>query len=156
VRVFLFRHSKAVDEGPALPDEHRFLSQAGRRRAREVGARLRQEGVSFDAVVSSPLARALQTAELVADQVGFLGEIEVLSRLAPGFPARLAAQELPARGVSVAVFGHAPGISDLGAFLCSRPSFPGLKPGHCAVVDDGQPRWWLDPESLQIDRLLLA
>jgi len=156
VRVFLIRHARAVDEGPGLTDDHRYLSAAGRRTAREVGARLAREGVSFDAVLASPLVRAVQTAELVAERVSYLGEIEALPRLAPGYPVRLVAEELAARGVNVAVFGHAPGISDLGAFLCSRPSFPGLRPGMCAVVEDGQARWWLDPDSLQIDRLLLA
>jgi len=156
VRVYLFRHSRAVDETATLPDDHRYLSAAGRRRAREVGARLAKEGVELDAVLTSPLVRAVQSAELVADRLGFLGEIEALPRLSPGIPPRLAAQELASRGAAVAVFGHSPGISDLGAFLCSRPAFPGLKPGQCAVIEDGRPLWWLDPDTLQIERLLLA
>ena len=139
-----------------LADEHRYLNLVGRRRAREVGARLAQEGVELDAVVTSPLVRAVQTAELVSERLGFLGELEVLPQLAPGVPARLAGGELAARGVSVAVFGHAPGISDLGAYLCARPSFPGLKPGCCALIEDGRPMWWIDPETLALDRLLLA
>jgi phosphohistidine phosphatase len=156
VRVYLFRHGRAVDETATLPDDFRYLSAVGRRRAREVGAKLLQEGVQFDAVVTSPLVRALQTAELIAERVNFLGEIEALPRLAPGFPPRLAAPELASRGVAVAVFGHSPGVSDLGAFLCGRPSFPGLKPGQCAAIEDGKPLWWIDPETLQLDRLLLA
>jgi phosphohistidine phosphatase len=156
VRVFLFRHGRAVDETATLADEHRYLNAVGRRRAREVGAKLAAEGVELDAVLTSPLVRAVQTAELVAERVGFLGEIETLPQLGPGIPSRLVAVELPARGVNVAVFGHAPGISDLGAFLCSRPSFPGLKPGHVAVIEDGKPLWWIDPETLHKERLLLA
>jgi phosphohistidine phosphatase len=156
MRIYLLRHSRAVDEGAALPDDCRYLSAAGRRRAREVGARLAKEGVEFDAVLVSPLPRAVQTAELVADRVGFLGEIEVTPRLAPGVPARVLAAELASRGAAVAVFGHSPGVSDLGALLCQRPSFPGLKPAMCAVIEDGRPLWWLDPETLQVERLLLA
>jgi phosphohistidine phosphatase len=156
VRIFLFRHGRAVDETAMLPDEARYLNPTGRRRAREVGARLAKEGVELDAILTSPLVRAVQTAELVADRLGFLGEIEALPQLAPGIPSRLVAQELPTRGVQVGVFGHSPGISDLGAFLCSRPSFPGLKPGQCAVIEDGRPLWWIDPETLALDRLLLA
>ncbi len=156
VKVFLFRHSRAVDETATLADDFRYLSAAGRRRAREVGARLAKEGVHFDAVLSSPLVRAIQTAELVADRVGFLGEIEALPRLAPGVPTRLAAQEFASRGVAVAVFGHSPGISDIGAYLCSRPAFPGLKPGQGALIEDGKPIWWIDPDTLVLERLLLA
>lgn len=156
MRVFLIRHARAVDEGPGLADEQRFLSAQGRRTAREVGAKLAAQGIEFDAVLTSPLVRAVQTAELVAERVGYVGVIEALPKLGPGYPVRLAAEELPARGAAVAVFGHAPGISDLGALLCSRPAFPGLRPAMCAVIEDGRPLWWLDPETLQVERLLLA
>ncbi len=156
MRIYLCRHAHAVDEGPRLDDDSRYLTTKGRQVARAVGTKLRERGVELDAVLTSPLVRAVQTAELVAERLGFLGEIEALPQLAPGIPSRLVAAELPARGVSVGVFGHSPGISDLGAFLCSRPSFPGLKPGHCAVIEDGKPVFWVDPETLQLERLLLA
>ncbi len=156
MRIYLFRHGRAVEETATLPDDHRYLNATGRRRAREVGARLAKEGVELDAVLTSPLVRAVQTAELVAERLGFLGEIETLPQLAPGIPSRLVANELASRGAAVAVFGHSPGVSDLGAFLCTRPSFPGLKPGQCAVIEDGKPLWWIDPETLAVDRLLLA
>ena len=156
VRIYLFRHGRAVEETATLPDDHRYLNGIGRKRAREVGARLAREGVELDAVLTSPLVRAVQTAELIAERLSFLGEIEALPQLSPGIPSRLVASELPSRGVSVAVFGHSPGISDLGAFLCARPSFPGFKPGQCAVIEDGKPLWSIDPESLEIQRLLIA
>lgn len=156
MKVYLIRHAHAVDEGPRLGDDHRYLTARGRRVAREVGARLEREGVIFDAVLSSPLPRALQTAELVAERVGFTGVVEVLPPLAPGVPPRIAAGELAARGVAVAVVGHEPGISALGAVLLGRPSFPPFKKAQVSLVEDGRPVFWLDPDTLEIDRLLVA
>jgi phosphohistidine phosphatase SixA len=76
--------------------------------------------------------------------------------LAPGVPPRAAAAELASRGASVAVVGHEPSMSALGALLSGRPSFPPFRTGQVSLIEDGQPVWWLDPETLQIDRLLIA
>jgi hypothetical protein len=44
----------------------------------------------------------------------------------------------------------------LGAYLTARPAFPPLRPGQVSVVEDGQPRWFVHPETLAQDRLLIA
>ncbi|MEM9493488.1 MAG: phosphoglycerate mutase family protein, partial [Myxococcota bacterium] len=67
MKLYLIRHSNAVDAGDGISDGHRFLSAEGRTRCREVGRVLREAGVTLDAVVTSPLVRAVQTAELLAD-----------------------------------------------------------------------------------------
>ncbi len=154
MRVYLIRHAHAVDEGASLPDEARWLSPKGRQVARAVGKRLREQGVYVDAILTSPLVRSVQTAELIAAALDFTAPIEASAALAPGVPARVVAQTLPPYGVSVAVVGHEPGISALGAFLLGRPSFPPFRKGQVSVVEDGQPGWWLDPESMAIERLM--
>lgn len=151
VKVFLIRHSHAIDEHHGLIDEDRHLTAEGRLRARAVGAALAREGVGFDAVISSPLARAVQTAELVCEKVGYLGIIAISRTLVHSLPARLAAAELPARGVKVACFGHMPHLSELGALLTGRPKFPRFKPCQVMVIDDGEARWTLDPDSLRLE-----
>lgn len=161
MKVYLIRHAHAVDSAAPdslvpLRDDHRYLSPRGRQTARAVGRVLREQGVSFDAVLTSPLCRAVQTAELLAEATGFTGVVEVLPSLVPGVPPRLGAQELPTRGASVAVIAHEPGQSTLGAFLCGRPSFPPFRPGQVSLIEDGQPRWFIHPDTLQVDRLLLA
>ena len=52
------------------------LSEKGRQQARLVAERWRQAGVGFDAILSSPLLRAQQTAEIIAQTLGFTGAIE--------------------------------------------------------------------------------
>lgn len=53
------------------------LSEAGKKQAALLGQRWRAEGVEFDHVISSPLQRAYQTAEIVVQGIGFGGEIEI-------------------------------------------------------------------------------
>ena len=65
--------------GPAAPDELRTLTPAGREQARELGRRLREQGLEPDAVLSSPLLRARETAAALA-----LGDAGGDERLAPG------------------------------------------------------------------------
>jgi len=156
VRVYLIRHSFAVNEHRYLPDDHRYLSLEGRRVARAVGQKLKAEGHSFDAILTSPLVRATQTAELLADATDYLGVVESLGSLAPGLPPRLAAEELASRGVAVAVIGHEPTISALGAILVQRPTFPPFRPGSVALIDGGEPRWMLKSETLDFEPLLVA
>lgn len=156
MKVFLIRHSLAVEARPGLDDASRYLSELGRERARTVGEHLRHEGVGFDSVLTSPLPRAVQTAELIAAALGFDDVVTVLPALAPGVRPEPQAEQLSGRGARVAVVGHAPGISDLGALLVSRPAFPPLRPCQVSVVEGGQPSWTLNPETLELERLLVA
>jgi phosphohistidine phosphatase len=156
VQVFLVRHSRAIEaHTAALADDDRFLTLAGRRRAREVGAVLARAGVVFDAVLTSPLVRAVQTAELVCERLGYLGEIEATRKLSHSMPPRLIAQELAGRGSQVACFGHMPHLSELGALLTGRPGFPGFKPCQAVLIEHGAALWTCDPESLTIERLVV-
>lgn len=148
MKVFLIRHSHAVDEDAELADSDRYLSSKGREIARKVGARLRSEAVVFDAVLTSPLVRAVQTSEIIVERVGFRGPVVALPALAPGMSIRAAAEALPAFGASVACVGHEPGISALSAHLSSRSSAPGFRPCQVVLIDDGSVRWTLSPDEI--------
>jgi len=68
VRVFVARHGEALYESELLSDSGGWLSPLGRRQSRELGSRLGAERIA--AVWSSPMARAVQTAELAAAVLG--------------------------------------------------------------------------------------
>ena len=155
VRVYLIRHGHAVDEEGTLSDEQRYLTRKGRKTVREVGRVLKEAGVELDAVLTSPLVRAVQTAELLAERLDFLGIVEALPALVPGVPARVAASELPSRGAAVAVVGHEPGISMLCAYLAGRPSFPPLQKAQVVLIEDGKAAWFVHPETLERRHLLV-
>jgi phosphohistidine phosphatase len=156
VRIYVVRHAHAVPEAPALADEHRHLSARGREVARAVAQALRDRTVVLDAIYTSPLVRAVQTAELFAEVLGFAGEVRTLPGLAPGFPPRLVAERAAALGQAVALVGHEPGISALGAELLGRPSFPQLRPAQVCAIEDGRPLWTYNPDSMAFDQLLVA
>jgi phosphohistidine phosphatase len=156
VRVYLIRHGHAVDAEGNLSDEQRYLSKKGRKALREIGRALKESGVEFDAIVTSPLVRAVQTAEMLAERTDYLGVIEALPALLPGVPPRICASELPARGAAVAVVGHEPGLTMLGAFLCGRPSFPAFRKGQVSLIEDGRGAWFLHPDTLARERLIVA
>ncbi len=139
MKVYLVRHAEAVPEDVGLGDDDRFLSPRGREHARILARLLREQAVELDAVLSSPLPRAVQTAELVADGLDYLGSIEVLPALRPGAHPRVAATELVTRGMSVLVVGHEPMISSLGAHLLGRPAFPAFRTAQCCAIEHNAP-----------------
>jgi phosphohistidine phosphatase len=155
VKLYLVRHADAVSEDVAGSDDVRWLSARGREAARGLARLLREQGVELDAVVSSPLPRALQTAELVANGLDYLGVIEAMSELAPGCHPRRAAEELGARGRAVMVVGHEPTISALGAYLVGRPSFPPFRTAQCAAIEAGVPTFTSRADIMQTHALFV-
>jgi phosphohistidine phosphatase len=139
VRIYLVRHGDAVPEEDAGSDRDRWLSPRGREAARILGRLLRETRVEPDAIVCSPLPRAVQTAELVAASVDYIGHIESWRCLEPSAQPRVAANQLAAIGTSVIVVGHEPSISALGAFLLGRPSFPPFRTAQCCAIEDNKP-----------------
>ena len=81
MRITLIRHGEAGDDAPR--DEERSLTKNGRSEVRRVGAALERGGVHFGAVVTSPLVRAVQTAEITAAAVGYRGRVIVSEQLIP-------------------------------------------------------------------------
>jgi phosphohistidine phosphatase len=139
MRIYLVRHGDAVPEDEAGSDRDRWLSPRGREAARILGRLLRETNVSPDAIVSSPLPRAAQTAELVAASIDYIGHIATLRCLEPSAQPRVAAGMIATLGASVIVVGHEPSISALGAFLLGRPSFPPFRTAQCCAIEDGKP-----------------
>ena len=132
------RHGAAAPPGRGLSDGHRYLTREGRQTCRAVGRALREAGIEFDAIVSSPLLRAAQTAELLADAVDYLGEIQSHVAFTPGAHPKVAVEEIVTRGSAVAVVGHEPYLSDLAAFIVSRPGVRALSPGPDVVLRRAQ------------------
>lgn len=139
MRIYLVRHGDAVPEEDAGSDRDRWLSPRGREAARVLGRLLRQQNLAPDAIVCSPLPRAVQTAELIAAGLDYIDAIASWRCLEPSAMPRIAATQLPATGASVVVVGHEPSISNLGAFILGRPSFPPFRTAQCFALEDGKP-----------------
>ena len=129
MQLYLVRHAEAA---PGRPDELRPLTPKGRRAARELGKRLRARGVRVDAVLSSPLLRACQTAEAIAGELGARAEPTEL--LAPGATDADLIAAADGRGEVVVAVGHQPDCGKIAVALGAGPE-PPFPPGGVALLE---------------------
>jgi len=146
VKIYLIRHAKAIEADGLFPDEARFLTESGRDTAKRMGRALRKAGVVFDELLSSPLVRAVQTAELLAQGTEHKGVIEVVPSIGPGGPVGETVDLLLQRDHTMAVVGHAPSISVLGGLLTGDRSFPHMRKAQVVCLEDGRVLWSMDPD----------
>jgi phosphohistidine phosphatase len=120
--LYILRHASAGSRRPnPLLDRKRGLDKEGKQQCLLIGAYLNAMGVSFDAIISSPLKRSLQTASLVATEIGFEQKIAVDTSLEPNgkfgdFETMLAkhsGQEI------VLIVGHNPNLAQFAGALIS-------------------------------------
>lgn len=155
LELYLLRHAHAGDaakwEGP---DAERPLSARGKRQATRLGAFLAERAFAPDAIVTSPKLRARQTAEIVADALGF--GITVDDRLAGRLDANLVADMADrGGGTSIMLVGHDPDFSELAASLTGAEYLP-MRKGALVRIDMSLPiqpgggilRWLLPPDLL--------
>jgi phosphohistidine phosphatase len=120
VLLFLVRHAHAE---PGEPDEVRRLSARGREEARALGARLAAHATPPELVLASPLLRARETAEAMADVL--LVEVRADERLAPGATADDVRELVAGLEAPVAAVGHQPDCSEIALELTGiDPGFP--------------------------------
>ena len=125
MRLFLVRHAEAA---PGDPDDLRPLTEAGRAAARALGDRLAVQRP--DAVLSSPLLRARETAEAIARAAGLAAETD--ERLAPGTTVETLRESVSGRGETVVAVGHQPDLGRIVHALTGREvAFP---PGAATEV----------------------
>jgi len=118
MHIYLIRHAEAQQLGQKndFSDEKRVLTGEGRDRMREGAKGLRALGVEPDLVLTSPLARALETAEIVAPALGVSKkEIVQTDNLKPGASIEELFAEIKRHtGVeSLALVGHEPDLSGI-------------------------------------------
>jgi len=113
--LLLMRHAKSSFKDGSMPDFERPLSKKGEKDAPRMGKLLREKDLIPDVIISSPALRARATAELVADKIGYKGEIIYLESLYLGEPQAYleALRNLDDEVETVLVVGHNPGLESL-------------------------------------------
>ena len=86
MRIFLIRHTEAQPLEEVSSDEERTITVKGEKRIRKAAQGLRRLNLFPERIFSSPLKRALQTAEIIAEELGFVGDIEAVDELSPESP----------------------------------------------------------------------
>ncbi len=124
--VFLARHGQA-EPGYDVADGQRSLTGIGRRSVRKVGRLLAAQPPQIDHILTSPLVRAVQTAELLAGELG-LDEGIAARRIVAEPPSTAALVDLiaqsPANVQGLLVVGHEPTMSILASALLRVPEYP--------------------------------
>ena len=158
--LYLIRHGLAGERGPEWPDDSkRPLTDEGLSRLRKEARGLRQLDVGFDVIVTSPLVRTRQTADVFAEVLATKAPIVSSDALAPaGSPASVI-QEIAkhARKVRVALVGHEPNLGELAAQLIQARSALSFKKGGICRIDFEVPPpkgvgsliWFLPPKLLR-------
>lgn len=159
VELYFLRHAHAGDSAAWQGDDTlRPLTHKGERQADRLGRLLADVGFRPDALVASPLARARQTAEIVAPLLG--AAVRVDDRLADlGFGELEALLDDLGASERVMLVGHDPDFSDLVTALCDAGDLL-MRKGTLARVDADRPlapgsgtlRWLVPPDLLDPKR----
>ena len=158
--LYLIRHGVAEERGSEWPDDaKRPLTDQGAMRLRKSARSLRKLEVIFDVILTSPLVRARQTADIIAAAFDPTPPIVVVEALAPGGAHAAILSELEKQGKKprIAIAGHEPGIGELAARLIGlRHPIEFKKGAVCRIDVDAQPptapgalRWLLPPKVLR-------
>jgi phosphohistidine phosphatase len=157
VKLYVMRHGPAEEQADSGIDADRALTSAGRDRVRGVAKALLDAGEGPVTIITSPLVRCVQTAEIVAiaAKIGdHGGTVEARRELAPGAEYAKLAGELRAKPrPRVMLCGHEPDCSQLYAFLLGArmpvPMQKGMVVGFSLRdKEDVKLRFVLDPKSL--------
>jgi len=160
LELYLIRHGVAAERGEDYPDDSkRPLTNAGISRLRKEAKALDALGVGFDHIITSPLVRTKQTADVFAETMKSKPSVSQSDALAPAGTTAAVIQELAKhmRKGRVAVVGHEPNIGELAARLIGARTPMEFKKGAICRIDfevfppkgAGQLQWFVTPRMLR-------
>jgi phosphohistidine phosphatase len=82
ISLYLIRHGIAAEKEDGIKDRDRPLTPKGRKKTQAVAQQLKALGLEFSEILTSPLVRAGQTAEILL-QEGLSHQVNVSQTLAP-------------------------------------------------------------------------
>jgi phosphohistidine phosphatase len=159
--LFLIRHAIAAEQGEAYPDDgKRPLTEDGAGQFRKAAKGLAKLGVEVDCILTSPLVRARQTADILAAAMPGRVEVVETDALRPGAPFDGLVRDLSDHSdcSALALVGHEPGIGEMAARLVNAATAFEFKKGAVCRIDvQGWPpkagagclRWFAPPKMLK-------
>jgi len=160
LELYLIRHGVAAERGEEYPDDSkRPLTNDGITRLRKEAKGLDALDVSFDVILSSPLVRARQTADVFAEVMKGKPSVQPVDALTPAGSPAAVIHELGRhmRKERIALVGHEPNMGELAAHLIgSKVALPFKKGAICRIdfsvfppKGKGQIVWFLPPRVLR-------
>jgi phosphohistidine phosphatase len=128
VDIFLLRHGKAEDSTPDGGDAARRLTNKGAEEILGIGLWMASQGLKFDLIAASPLARAQETAAIVAGILKYRKTLETWDVLVPGSEPDAVCHEISRHGKASAILlvGHEPLLSSLISRIISGDEHAGI------------------------------
>jgi len=160
LELYLIRHGVAEERGKDWPDDSkRPLTAEGITRLQKAARGLNAIDVTFDQIVTSPLVRTRQTADVFSQELKSKPPIATSDALAPAGTPPAVIQEITkhVRKAKVALVGHEPNLGELAALLiAARNPLEFKKGGICRIDFDVLPpkgagalRWFVTPKMLR-------
>jgi phosphohistidine phosphatase len=160
LELYLIRHGVAAERGEEYPDDSkRPLTSDGIARLRREAKALDDLDISFDQILSSPLVRAKQTADIFCEGLKGKPSVSTTDALTPAGTPAAVIQELGKhmRKARIALVGHEPNIGELAAHLIGAKAALPFKKGAICRIDfavfppkgRGQLVWFLPPRVLR-------
>jgi len=155
--IYILRHGIAEDGQAGHPDAERALTPEGKKKLRNVLRTAARAGVAPSLILTSPYRRALETAQIAAEVLGYKGELLRTKALEPGSEPRAVWDEIRIHKdqTSMMLAGHEPLFSRLTAYLLGCADLQvDFKKGALACVEidhfpaepHGALRWLLTPK----------
>ncbi len=121
MNLYIIRHAIAVERGASgyEDDSQRPLTDKGRKKMEKIVKGIRQLGVEFDVILSSPYVRARDTAKIVADGYQMMDKILFTDNLIPPGDFDQLINEIKDKHAvdNLALVGHEPMLSQFISFL---------------------------------------
>lgn len=137
MEIYLVRHGEAVEQTTGIDDGGRWLTPKGRKTMVKAASRLRKCHVRPDLIITSPLTRAVQTAELLAAEVGSRAELRADACLATGGNVKQVLELIRStkKADGLMLVGHEPLLGQVAAELLGRRLVQGLAKGSCLALE---------------------
>jgi phosphohistidine phosphatase len=160
LELYLIRHGLAAERGEDYPDDSkRPLTSEGITRLRKEARALDALDVTFDQILSSPLVRARQTADIFSEELKGKPAVSNTDALTPAGSPAAVIQELGKhmRKARIALIGHEPNMGELAAFLIGAKVPLPFKKGAICRIDfavfppkgKGELCWFVTPRMLR-------
>src|SRR6266542_6231738 len=139
MKLIIVRHAAAIERTPEVPEEQRYLTPRGRAYCRKSARTMLKKGLDPGLILSSPLVRAVQTADILAETLSYIGPVLVTDELSPGFDLE-ALKSIIAKFEHVnelVIVGHEPDFSSVISALLSLQKDFDFKKGAAVKLKIG-------------------
>jgi phosphohistidine phosphatase len=162
MNIYLIRHGDAIELNQEIAgDDFRYLTPDGRDRTIVVTKKIKRLKTKFDLILTSPLVRAVQTAEITAATLGYKGEIITAIELMGGHSFHKFQQLIKKYSgyKNIACFGHAPDVNTFALKLLNKDmrelKINFKKSSVCKIeynteIETGTLGWFLNAETMKV------